>query len=99
MKSYEKISTNILTDRLERLTAAGLVIKVPTRVNSTRNAYELTAKGQDMLPVLLEMIAWSAQYDSYPDGTALIAGAPADLLERIRSDRPALIEDLLAHQT
>ncbi|WP_377511086.1 winged helix-turn-helix transcriptional regulator [Octadecabacter sp. R77987] len=96
LKSHEKISTNILADRLEKLDAAGLIAKVPTRANSPRKAYELTAKGADMLPVILEMIAWSAKYDSYPDGTALIAGAPDDLLHRIKTDRDGLMADLRA---
>ena len=98
MKSYERISTNILANRLEKLEAAGLISKIPTRENSPRKAYALTTKGTDMLPVLLEMIAWSAKYDSYDEGIELVAGAPNDLLHRINTDRAGLIKELVEKQ-
>lgn len=94
LKSHEKISTNILADRLEKLEATGLIAKVPARENSPRKAYALMEKGADMLPVILEMIAWSATYDRYPEGAALIAGAPDDLLHRIKTDRDGLMAEL-----
>ena len=97
-KSHEKISTNILASRLEKLEVAGLITKIPARENGLRKAYALTSKGYDMVPVLLEMIAWSAKYDSCAEGVDLVAGAPADLLERIKGDRSSLIKELVAKQ-
>lgn len=94
LKSHEKISTNILADRLGKLEAAGMIAKVPARKNSPRKAYKMTEKGADMLPVILEMIAWSAKYDRYSEGAALIAGAPDDLLHRIKTDRDGLMAEL-----
>jgi len=48
----EKIATNILADRLERLETFGLVTKSPYQQNPVRYQYRLTAKGADLLPVL-----------------------------------------------
>lgn len=94
LESYEKISTNILANRLERLENAGLIEKVPLRADGPPKAYALTEKGADMIPVLLEMIAWSARHDRYPAGTPLVSGAPEDLQERIEHDREGLIAEL-----
>ncbi|MBX7104845.1 MAG: helix-turn-helix transcriptional regulator [Gemmataceae bacterium] len=50
-RSPEKIATNILTDRLHKLTTHGLVEK-------TEDAYRLTPKGQTLLPVLRTIGQW-----------------------------------------
>ena len=95
LNSHERISTNILSNRLSKLEDAGLINKAPARKDSLRKTYALTAKGTDMLPTLLEMIAWSAKHDSYADGTELVAGAPRNLLERVQNDRDRLIAELI----
>jgi DNA-binding HxlR family transcriptional regulator len=58
----EKISTNILADRLARLEEYGLVTKSPYQQNPVRHQYHLTKKGADLLPVLQEMAIWAARY-------------------------------------
>jgi DNA-binding HxlR family transcriptional regulator len=58
----EKISTNILADRLERLERFGLVTKSPYQQNPVRYQYRLTARGADLLPVLQELAAWATRY-------------------------------------
>jgi DNA-binding HxlR family transcriptional regulator len=58
----EKISTNILADRLERLESYGLVTKSPYQQNPVRYQYRLTEKGADLLPVLQELAAWAARH-------------------------------------
>jgi len=55
----ERISTNILADRLERLEAMGLVRKSAYQANPVRHEYRLTRRGADLLPVLQAMAAWS----------------------------------------
>jgi len=60
--SPERIPTNILTDRLRRLTADGIIEKTPYRERPVRHAYTLTAKGRDLFPVLRALIEWSAKH-------------------------------------
>jgi len=79
LRAEEGIATNILADRLVRLEQDGVITKEGTR-------YRLTRKGIDLLPVLLEMIAWSARYDP---GTA----APPDFVRRVQTDREGLIQE------
>lgn len=94
-KSAEKISTNILADRLARLEAAGLVTKSPDPDYKTKFIYGMTPKASDLIPVILDLIAWSAKYDPQPPGqTRIIHGGPDNLLHRILHDRVALIAEL-----
>jgi len=59
IKSSEKIATNILANRLELLTANGL-IKVTKLPNDRKTKlYYLTDKGVDMYPIIYEMVQWS----------------------------------------
>ena len=65
----EKIATNILTDRLEALEGAGIILKLPDPMDGRRHIYELTEKGLELMPVLLSMIDWGMKYNtdaSYP---------------------------------
>ena len=96
-RSHEKISTNILTNRLQRLEASGIVTKSRAPGNAKVFVYGLTEKGLDLIPVLLEMIAWSAAHDGPLDeGQPLVAGAPDNLLDWMRHDRAYLIREIRA---
>jgi DNA-binding HxlR family transcriptional regulator len=53
--SPEGVATNILADRLRRLTEAGLVEQRPS---AGRRAYALTARGRTLIPVLEAVAAW-----------------------------------------
>ena len=55
MNSPEKIASNILTDRMQRLIDAGIVKKQQSKMYSGREAYILTKKGKTLWP-LLEVI-------------------------------------------
>ena len=61
-KSPEGIPTNILAERLKRLQAAGVVEKSQYQERPVRYAYQLTAKGSDLQPVLLAMIDWGNKH-------------------------------------
>jgi len=58
LDSPEGISTNILADRLKRLTAAGLVARAAYQTRPRRYAYSLTEDGEALLPVLQEICIW-----------------------------------------
>ena len=85
----EGIATNILANRLERLESAGLVTKERDPEDAKRYLYTLTSKGLDIIPVLLELIAWGALHD--PETPV----SPA-FLKRIQSDRSGLVDELRA---
>jgi DNA-binding HxlR family transcriptional regulator len=54
--SYEKIATNILTDRLHRLESYGILTAEPDPTDGRKLIYLLTQKGIDLAPVLTEMV-------------------------------------------
>jgi DNA-binding HxlR family transcriptional regulator len=55
----EGIPTNILADRLARLESAGIITSKAYQQNPPRYAYTLTARGQDLKPVLGSLAMWS----------------------------------------
>ena len=57
-RSPERIATNILADRLERLVAQGLAEKYSSADDAGRDAYRLTAKGKSLRPVLSAIAEW-----------------------------------------
>lgn len=62
LASPERITTNILADRLEKMEAAGLITKAPYQLRPVRHAYGLTAKGRALHPMLREMCRWANRY-------------------------------------
>ena len=59
LKSPEKISTNILVDRLKKLVSSGLIEFYRDPNDKKIKVYSLTSKGIDLYPVLVEMALWS----------------------------------------
>lgn len=97
LNSPEKISTNILASRLQKLESEGLISKAQDPSNLSKYIYQLTDKGKDLLPLILDMIEWSVKYgpqSDVPDN--IINGAPANLLRRLHDDRKALISQILS---
>ena len=66
-RSPERIATNVLADRLERLIAHGLVEKRGSTDRPGRDSYLLTAKGKSLRPILSAIAAWGL---SNIEGTA-----------------------------
>ncbi|MFT4585636.1 MAG: DNA-binding HxlR family transcriptional regulator [Gammaproteobacteria bacterium] len=96
LNSPEKISTNILASRLQKLDSEGLISKAIDPSNSSRNIYRLAERGEALLPVLLEIIEWSSTYNPQSKSTdSIIDGAPANLLRRSKKDRAGLIQEIL----
>ncbi len=62
LQSDEKIATNILADRLRVLEEAGIVEKKAFPGNRVKNLYQLTPKGVDLMPTLIEIILWGDKY-------------------------------------
>lgn len=83
LQSDEKISTNILADRLKKLEENNVVTKVLSEQSRNKMVYRLTNKGADLLPLMLEITAWSAKHD---DST----NVPANFLKEFTADKKAL---------
>jgi DNA-binding HxlR family transcriptional regulator len=69
------ISRNILSERLARLTGAGIFVKVPYSEHPPRYDYRLTDKGRDLWPVLTAMRQWGDHY-------AAPAGRPVEVAHK-----------------
>jgi len=89
LASEEGISTNILADRLKRLEVDGLIAKSRDHKSRRRYVYTPTQKGLDLLPIILEIVRWSARYDSK-------TAAPVSFVRRLRNDREGLIREIAA---
>ena len=75
LKSDEKIATNILAGRLEYLEKEGLIRKTRDERDKRKEIYSVTEKGVALVPMFIEMIAWSAMdpiWQAMDNGTATI---------------------------
>lgn len=98
LASPEKISTNILASRLLKMESEGLISRTQDKQNLSKYIYQLTRKGKDLLPVMLDMVEWSVKYNPQPGITSdIIKGAPIDLLTRLSQERAVLINDILTN--
>ena len=70
----ERITTNILADRLKLLEAEGLISRTPYQQNPLRYEYALTEKGRAIKPVLQAVCDWSQTW--LPDRGARVAPRP-----------------------
>ena len=62
LDSPEKITTNVLTDRLAQMEQAGLVTKALYQQRPKRYSYELTEMGRGLHPVLQEISRWANRF-------------------------------------
>lgn len=64
LKSEEGIATNILASRLAFLEEQGILSRAPSPTDRRKDFYTLTEKGLDLIPLLLNIVVWSARHDS-----------------------------------
>ncbi len=88
LASEEKIATNILSDRLQTLQQAEIIKKIANKQDKRKDIYRLTKKGIDLLPILIEIILWSAKYDPQ-------SAASKDFVSKTREDKNKLIQDII----
>ncbi len=84
LRAEEGIATNILSDRLLRLEEDGIIVK-----SRGGTDYRLTPKGVDLLPIMLDIIEWSAKYDPK-------TAADRDFVRQLKTDRAGLVARLRA---
>ena len=85
-RAGEGMATNILADRLAKLTAMGAVEKRPDKKDGRKWIYSLTEKGFDLAPILLELSQWGVKYEK--------GIAPDGVLEAYESDRRKFLAGL-----
>jgi DNA-binding HxlR family transcriptional regulator len=63
LASHEGIATNILANRLSRLQASGIVTSKRDPQDGRSLVYQLTAKGIDLVPLLMELSTWGTRHE------------------------------------
>lgn len=61
-QSEEGIASNILADRLRRLTEAQLIVQADDPTHKQRSVYSLTEKTIELLPILILLAAWGTKH-------------------------------------
>lgn len=89
LEAGDGIATNVLADRLRELEAEGIVWKTRDPENHRKLNYSLTEKGCDLVPLLFEVILWSAKYDAKTK-------ANKSVLKRMETDREAYLKEIRA---
>lgn len=84
-QSGEGIATNVLSDRLHRLEAAGIIGAEADQMDGRRLHYRLTEKGIDLAPVLLELLIWGARHEK--------TAAPCAVIEEMEKNREWVIAE------
>lgn len=90
LKSEEGFATNILASRLVHLVEAGILQRKQHETDGRKDIYSLTEKGLDLVPLLFEMVLWSAKYDSQSE-----AGRIIRLVELIRKDNRRISQKVM----
>lgn len=83
------LATNVLADRLKRLERRGLLSKKRDPSDARRYVYMPTEAAIALIPMMVEMIVWSARQGA--------AEAPSSFVKRFETDRNALIAELKGH--
>lgn len=84
-ESEEGFATNILASRLAHFVDVGILERENDEADGRRTIYTLTQKGLDLVPVLFEMVLWSAKYDRDSEAKQI-----PRLVELIRQDNRAI---------
>ncbi|TLY23990.1 MAG: helix-turn-helix transcriptional regulator, partial [Nitrospirae bacterium] len=84
--SDERIATNILADRLQKLEACGIITPQQDPTDRRKLNYRLTKKGIDLAPVLTELVLWAARYED--------TGAPPALIRKMQQNREQFLAEV-----
>jgi len=83
----EGIATNTLADRLVMLECADIISKQKHPESKAKILYKLTPKGIALIPVLVEIIAWSEKYH-------MVHPQAKEFARQIEKDKSGLIKSL-----
>jgi DNA-binding HxlR family transcriptional regulator len=85
LNSDEKIATNILADRLKLLESNGFIKSSVSPEKKNKFIYNLTEKGIDLIPVIVELMIWGSKYDSFE---------VKEVVKELRKDKEGTIRGL-----
>ncbi len=86
LASDERIASNVLSERLQRLECLGIIVREPDPEDGRQKICRVTQKGRNLTPVLLEIAAWGAANDAS-------TGAPPGFAQAFYADREAFHDD------
>jgi DNA-binding HxlR family transcriptional regulator len=93
------IARNILSDRLGRLVAGGILERSPDPADGRRVIYALTPKGESLLPVVVALRQWGAAWGNGDGAVALCDKEDRRPIRRIsvqaHDGRPLELADLV----
>ncbi|MDD8017580.1 MAG: helix-turn-helix domain-containing protein [Bacteroidota bacterium] len=90
LKSEEGFATNILASRIDHLIAAGILQREGHETDGRKDTFSLTEKGLDLIPLIFEMVLWSAKYDSRSEAKRIIR-----LVELIKKDNRKISQKVM----
>lgn len=85
LKSGEKIATNILASRLQTLEENGIITKSEHPDSKAKVLYQLTQKGIDLLPLMIEINLWAEKYFTIPADRK-------EMLKEVKKDKENFIK-------
>lgn len=90
LETGEGIATNVLSDRLKKLEKYGFLESKKYELQKTKKVYKVTELGIDLIPVLVELLAWGFKYDD----TLILPKEKIGVFEKIWEDKEAFIEEI-----
>jgi DNA-binding HxlR family transcriptional regulator len=84
--SGEGIATNVLSNRLRRLERAGIIHAERDEKDRRRVNYQLTEKGIDLAPALLDLLIWGARHEQ--------TGAPCEVIQKMADEREQVLREV-----
>ncbi|MDB4939931.1 MAG: transcriptional regulator [Candidatus Doudnabacteria bacterium] len=84
LASDERIGTNVLAQRLIALEEKKIITKVTSKFDRRKEIYQLTNKGLDLVPILLDLAEWGTKHDPKTE-------ASLEWIKAVRANRATII--------
>ena len=96
LRSNEGIATNILASRLALLEREDILKKTPDKSDKRKDIYSLTEKGMELIPILVEIVAWSGKQDEWQKVAGTGSAEQVKHVKRLvrTSDRRAVVQEM-----
>jgi DNA-binding HxlR family transcriptional regulator len=90
LQSEERIASNILADRLNRLVTVGILSRADDPTHKQKAVYSLTEMGIELLPILIQISSWGRRYlavgDEEGERTRVLEAGGAPLVKRLTAE-------------
>ncbi len=93
LQSDERISSNVLADRLQMLVDRGVLTKAEDPTHKQKALYRLTEKGIALLPIVVQIGAWGSRH--VPESKKLDARSRS-IVREIQEGGPPLWDRLMS---